>query len=250
MHKISIITPAYNVALYLEETVRSVQAQTFTDWEMIIVDDCSTDDTFSLMTKLAKEDSRIHVLQNTKNLGVAATRNRALDAATGEYIAFLDSDDLWLPEKLEKQVAFMDAGKYVLTYTNYQKFNSCTGERGKKIIRAPSTMTAKKIYGDTSIGCLTVMVNRYKSGPFHMPPLNHMEDNITWQEILSRGFTAYRLDEVLSLYREGNSSLTSEKKRAVKQQWQVYREYYKFSIPKSTCYFIQYIFHAVKKHFL
>lgn len=250
MSRVSIITPAYNAVSFLEETVKSVQNQTFFDWEMIIVDDCSTDATFSLAKRLAEKDGRIKVFQNLKNSGVAAARNKALDMATGEYIAFLDSDDLWLPQKLEKQVEFMDIGQYVLTYTNYQKFNSETGERIQKVIRAPAMMTAKRIYGDTSIGCLTVMVNRNKSGLFHMPLLGHTEDNITWQKILARGYTGYRLDEILSLYREGNPSLTSGKKRAAKQQWQTYREYYKFSVLKSSYYFSQYAFHAVKKHFL
>lgn len=249
MSRVSVITPAYQAARFLEETIKSVQAQTFPAWEMIIVDDCSIDDTYALALRIAEKDERIKVLRNEKNSGVAATRNKALDAATGEYIAFLDSDDLWLPQKLEKQVEFMDTGQYVLTYTNYQKFNSETGERNNKVIRAPATMTAKRIYGDTSIGCLTVMVNRNKSGPFHMPLLGHTEDNITWQEILARGYVAHRLDEVLSLYREGNASLTSGKKSAAKQQWSTYREYYKFSVPKSAYYFTQYAFHAVKKHF-
>lgn len=249
MPKVSVITPAYNATPYLEETVKSVQAQTFVDWEMIIVDDCSKDETYSLARRLAETDDRIKVFQNEKNSGVAATRNKALDAATGEYIAFLDSDDLWLPKKLDKQVAFMEKGQYVLTYTNYQKFDSETGERKDKIIRAPAKMTAKRIYGDTSIGCLTVMVNRKLSGPFHMPQLSHTEDNITWQEILARGYTAYRLDDVLSLYRAGNTSLTSGKKSAAKQQWSTYRDYYKFSVLKSAYYFTQYAFRAVKKHF-
>ncbi len=249
MSRVSVITPAYNAALFLEEAVKSVQMQTFADWEMIIVDDCSTDSTFQIASLLAKEDKRIKVFQNERNSGVAFTRNVALDAATGEYIAFLDSDDMWLPQKLEKQVEFMDVKGYVLSYTDYQKFDSNTGERQNKIIRAPATMTAKRIYGNTSIGCLTVMVNRNKSGLFHMPLIGHTEDNITWQEILARGYTGYRLDMVLSLYREGNLSLTSGKQKAAKQQWSTYRDYYKFSIPKSVFYFAQYAFHAVKKHF-
>lgn len=250
MSKVSIITPAYNVAKYLEETVKSVQAQTFSEWEMIIVDDCSTDYTYPLANQLAEQDTRIIVLQNKKNSGVAATRNTALDAATGEYIAFIDADDLWLPDKLKKQIAFMDKGGYALTYTNYQKFNSDTGERYKKTIKAPSKMTAEMIYGDTSIGCLTVMVNRNITGPFHMPLLDHTEDNITWQKILARGFTGYRLDEVLSLYREGNKSLTNSKKKAALQQWSTYRNYYNFSVPRSAYYFSLYALNAVKKHFL
>lgn len=250
MSQVSIITPTYNAEKYLEATVKSVQAQSYTDWEMIIVDDCSVDNTYDLARNLASKDNRIRVLKNSVNLGVALTRNVALDAANGEYVAFLDSDDLWLPDKLKKQVEFMDFNKCILSYTNYKKFNSETGVIEEKVIRGPSSMTAKRIYGDTSIGCLTVMVNRKLSGPFHMPKLNHMEDNITWQGILAKGYVGYRIDEVLALYREGNSSLTSSKKKAVKQQWNIYRDYYHFSILKSTYYFMQYAFHAVKKHFL
>ncbi len=250
MSVVSIITPAYNAAPYLAETIRSVQNQTFFDWEMIIVDDCSKDNTLSIARSLSETDDRIKVYQNSKNSGVAATRNFALEKANGKYIAFLDSDDLWLPEKLEKQIDFMDSNQYVLTYTNYQKFDTNTGQRYKKIIRAPKVMTAKKIFGNTSIGCLTVMVNREMSGQFQMPLLNHMEDNITWQKILSKGYKGYRLDIVLSLYREGNQSLTSGKKKAAKQQWDIYRNYYGFSVPRSAFYFSKYAFHAVKKHFI
>jgi len=249
MSRVSIITPAYNAAPYLAETVKSVQSQTYQDWEMIIVDDCSKDDTYEVAKRFAEEDSRIKVMRNSKNSGVAVTRNNALEVASGEYIAFLDSDDIWLPEKLEKQVDFMDTGQYVLTYTAYQMFDSQTGKKGK-IVRPPKTMTAKKIYGDTSIACLTVMVNRNKSGPFSMPLLAHTEDNITWQSILARGYTAYLLDELLALYRQGNQSLTKSKKKAAMQQWSTYRDYYKFSVPKSAFYFIGYAYHAVKKHFL
>jgi len=249
MSKVSIITPAYNAVSYLEETVRSVQAQTFTDWEMVIVDDCSTDGTYELAQKLAERDARIKVGKNIENSGVAVTRNNALDMATGDYIAFLDSDDLWLPDKLSKQIEFMENGGYAISYTAYQKFDSHTGKKGK-VMRAPLTMTAKQIYGDTSIGCLTVMVNRKMVGSFYMPRLKHMEDNITWQEILMRGYVAHMLDEVLALYREGNSlSLTGSKKKAAKEQWLVYREYYNFSFIKSLFYFTRYVKNALKKHF-
>lgn len=249
MTKVSVITPAYNAAPFLVETIRSVQAQTFTEWEMVIVDDCSTDNTYQIAGEEAKKDSRIHVIRNDRNLRVAATRNVALDAAHGKYIAFLDSDDLWLPEKLEKQLRFMDTGQYALTYTAYQKFNSMTGIKGK-VVSAPKKMTAKQIYGNTTIGCLTVMVNRGMVGEFYMPLLGHTEDNCTWQEILSRGYEAYGMDEILALYREGNVSLTNSKVKAARQQWQTYRDHFKFSVPKSAFYFVRYAYNAVKKHIL
>lgn len=251
MSKVTVITPAYNASEFIADTIKSVQRQTFTDWEMIIVDDCSNDDTFDIVRRFAKKDKRIRILKNSSNRGVAASRNRGLDNACGDYIAFLDADDLWLPHKLEKQLMFMERANYVLTYTNYKKFDSDTKKRYKKVIRAPKTMTAQRIYGDTSIGCLTVMVNRKLSGAFHMPLINHTEDNITWQKILSRNdVKGYRLDEVLALYREGNASMTSGKKKAALKQWETYREYYRFSIPKSAFYFSLYAFHAAKKHFI
>ena len=249
MNKVSVITPAYNAAPFLEETVKSVQNQTFTDWEMIIVDDCSNDLTFAIAQNLARKDPRIKVFQNDRNSGVAITRNRALESANGKYVAFLDSDDLWLPQKLERQIEFMESKQYVFTYTNYKKFDSKTGKQQDRVIKAPAVMTAKQLYGDTSIGCLTVMVNREKTGPFYMPLLDHTEDNVTWQQLLARGYTGHRLDMVLSLYREGNSSLTSGKKKAAMQQWNTYRDYYKFSIPTSLFYFTQYAYHAIKKHY-
>lgn len=248
MSKVSIITPAYNASCYLSDTIASVQAQTFSDWEMIIVDDCSKDNTYELACSFSAKDKRIKVIKHEKNGGVAVARNTALDVAVGDFIAFLDSDDMWMPNKLEKQIALMEKNDYAFTYTVYQKFQTGTGQLGK-VIRVPKKMTYKKIYGNTSIGCLTVIVNRKKVGEFHMPLIKHTEDNCTWQEILSRGYVAYRLNENLALYREGNSSLTNNKIKAAQKQWKTYREYYKFSVIKSSFYFICYTFNAIKKHF-
>lgn len=248
MSRVTVITPAYNASKFLPETIKSVQDQTFKDWEIIIVDDCSTDDTFAIATKIAEEDSRIKVIRQNENAGVAAARNTALDAVESEYVAFLDSDDKWTPEKLEKQVAFMDSNGCILSYTYYRGFNSDTGELGR-VFKAPKTMTYQSIFRNTAIGCLTVMVNRKMSGPFHMPLLKHTEDNCTWQIILKPGYKAYLLPEVLALYRVGNDSLTKNKGGSTKNQWHYYRDYYKFSVLKSAFYFGCYAFNAVKKHF-
>lgn len=248
MSQVSIIVPAYNAATILPETINSVLAQTYEDWEMLIIDDCSTDNTYQVALSFAEKDDRILVLQNEKNSGVAFTRNTGIAAAKGKFIAFLDSDDLWLPDKLEKQVAFMEKNGHALTYTAYQKFDTNSGERGK-VISAPKKMTARKILGNTAIGCLTVMVNVDITGPFKMPLIKHTEDNVTWQEILSRGYTAYGINEVLALYREGNVSLTSNKASSVKLQWSTYRDYYKFSFVKSAFLFACYLKNAVLKHF-
>ncbi len=244
---ISVITPAYNAAACIAETVASVQKQTYTDWEMIIVDDCSSDDTYAVAQALAAQDERIKVVRHEKNQGVAAARNTALDLAQGDYVAFLDSDDLWTAEKLEKQHAFMEENGHVLTYTQYQVYY---GEgRCGKIIDVPPKMTYTDIFKNTAIACLTVMVNRKKSGDFHMPPLKHTEDQCTWQDILKRGYTAYALCENLALYRTSENSMTGNKKKVIKRQWSTYRDYYKFSLVKSGYYFVCYAINAVKKHY-
>jgi teichuronic acid biosynthesis glycosyltransferase TuaG len=214
---------------------------------MIIVDDCSKDNTYEVASEIAKTDNRIKVIRLKTNLGVAAVRNTALDIAKGDYVAFLDSDDQWVPEKLENQLAFMEANHYALTYTDYQMFTSDNESPGK-VIHVPSQMTYTDIFKNTSIACLTVMVNRQLVGVFHMPLLNHTEDQCTWQEILKRGYVAYGLNENLAMYRVSNKSLTGNKSKAIKRQWHTYRKYYKLSLLKSSYYFICYVINALKKH--
>ena len=247
--EISIITPAYNAENYLCETIESVQKQSFEDWELIIVDDCSTDNTSVVANDYAKKDSRIKVIKAPKNGGVAAARNIGLENATGDYIAFVDSDDLWKADKLEKQLAFMKEKGCVLSYTDFQKFNTTDGSLGK-VMRCPKRMRANDILKNTAIGCLTVMVHKKQSGDFRMPPLNHTEDNCTWYHILKNtDQTAYNVGEVLSLYRDGNASMTKNKGKSAKQQWETYRCYFKFSIIKSAYYFTWYAINAVLRHF-
>lgn len=246
---ISIITPAYNAENYICKTIESVQEQTYKDWELIIVDDCSTDYTCVLAKEYAANDSRIKVIKAPQNGGVANARNIGLENATGDYIAFVDSDDLWKPDKLEKQLAFMKDNGCVLSYTDFQKFNTADGSLGK-VMRCPKKMRANDILKNTAIGCLTVMVDRKQSGDFRMPPLNHTEDNCTWYHILNNtGQAAYNVGEVLSLYRDGNASMTKNKGKSAKQQWNTYRCYFKFSRIKSAYYFMWYAINAVLRHF-
>lgn len=247
--RISIIIPAYNAEDYISETIQSVQAQTYQDWEMIIVDDCSTDYTSVVVSDYIKTDSRIRLIKAPKNGGVARARNMGLEHAKGDYIAFVDSDDLWRPDKLEKQLAFMQAKGCVISYTDFQKFNTFDGSLGK-VIHCPKRMRAKDILKNTAIGCLTVMVDKKKAGEFRMPLLSHTEDNCTWYHILKyTGQTAYNVGEVLSLYRDGNASMTRNKGKSAKLQWQTYRFYFKFSRLKSAYYFSWYAINAILRHF-
>ncbi len=247
MKLISIITPAYNAEKFIGSTIESVLLQTYQNWEMIIVDDCSTDNTVKVVEEYCNIDSRIRIIKHSKNQGVAAARNTALSKAKGEYIAFLDSDDIWMPQKLDSQYHYMEDNDYVLTYTAYQKYISETNEKGK-IITVPKKMTRTAIFYNTAIACLTVMVNKEKAGNFEMPLLKHSEDQCTWQSILAKGYSAYGLNENLALYRVSEGSLTANKGKAAKRQWEVYRKYYRFSVLKSSVYFFSYAIHAVIKH--
>lgn len=247
MKLISVITPAFNAEKFIVDTIESVLSQTYENWEMIIVDDCSSDNTARVVKEYCDKDSRISLIRHSTNQGVAAARNTALSKARGEYIAFLDSDDMWFPEKLEIQYKFMEENGYVLTYTSYQNYFSDSMKKGK-IISIPPKMTYKAIFYNTAIACLTVMVNRAKTGNFEMPDLNHFEDQCTWQSILAKGFIAYGLNRNLALYRISSASLTSDKQRAAIKQWNVYRKYYGFSIFKSLIYFAGYAMRAMVKH--
>lgn len=246
MNLISIITPVYNAGAYIEKTIKSVLVQTYANWEMLIVDDCSTDNTVRIIEQYCELDKRIKLIKHQQNKGVAAARNTALAESRGNFVAFLDSDDMWFPTKLEKQLDFMLANDYVLTYTAYQKI--LNNEIKGKIITVPSKMTHKSIFYNTAIACLTVMINRKKVGDFRMPLLNHTEDQCTWQSILERGYVAYGLNENLALYRVTSDSLTANKRESAKRQWNVYREYHGFSIFKSGVYFASYALHALIKY--
>lgn len=247
MKLVSIITPAYNAAGYIAATIESVRAQSYQNWEMLIVDDCSSDNTVQVVEKYCSLDSRIRLIRHVQNQGVAGARNTALSEAKGEYVAFLDSDDMWMPNKLDMQLSFMEENGYVLTYTAYQKYISETDARDK-VITVPKKMTRNAIFYNTAIACLTVMVNKEKSGDFKMPLLKHSEDQCTWQTILSRGYVAYGLNENLALYRVSRNSMTANKGKSAKRQWDVYRKHYGFSLLRSCWYFVSYAFHAVIKH--
>ena len=246
---VSIITPSYNSVRYISECVESVLAQTYTSWEMIIVDDCSEDDSKQLITALSSNDIRIKTIFLDSNIGAAEARNIALAKAKGEYIAFLDSDDLWEPYKLERQISFMNKNNIAFSYTTYQSISE-DGLNVINIIKAPKEMTYYSYLKNTIIGCLTVIINREKVGYFEMPNVRSSHDMALWLLILKRGFSAYGLDENLAKYRIVSSSNTANKMKAVKDVWKVYREIERLSFLYSLWCFFCYIFNTVKKRIL
>src|SRR6185369_15345215 len=216
---VSIITPAYNAALLIPQTIESAQSQTFRDWEMLIVDDCSTDDTCAVVERYAVSDPRIHLLRQPENGGTARARNAALKAASGRYIAFLDSDDKWLPEKLEHQLAFMAENGAAFSYTQYRRFSEESGYLGG-VISVPRSFSYHQLLKNTGIACLTVMIDTKITGPLEMPLVRY-EDSALWLKLLKRGIVAQGLMEDLARYRVSKASYSGNKFKAAFWVWRV-----------------------------
>lgn len=243
---VTVITPAYNSSKYISETILSVQKQTYTNWEMIIVDDCSQDNTVDIIEGFRKEDNRIKLITLDKNGGAGVARNVAINAAQGKYIAFLDSDDQWLPEKLEKQVCFMLEKDIAFSFTSYKVIKE--GEELGNIIYAPTQITYPELLKNTIIGCLTVMLDIEKLGKVQMPEIRSRQDTALWLSILKQGYIAYGMKEVLSIYRIVPGSISSNKLKVAKQNWKLYREIEKLNIFYATWCFLHYAWNGIKKN--
>lgn len=239
---VSIVTPVYNAQATLQNTIDSIQAQTYPNWELILVNDASSDKSAELIQKAMAKDKRIKAITLTTNAGAARARNLALDSARGQYIAFLDSDDAWESTKLEKQLAFMKDKAVAFTFTAYRT------NRGR-IVTAPEVVDYKRLIVNNTIGCLTVLIDRRMTGDFKMPDYRKGQDHLTWLSLMKQGHLAYGLNEVLATYTEGNSgSLSGNKWKAAKRQWFNYRKALGLGFFKSAFYFIQYAFTAIRKH--
>ena len=203
---VSIIMPSYNTANYIEASIESVRHQTYENWELIIVDDCSTDDTDEVVRPFLT-DGRIHYLKNEQNSGAAISRNRALREAKGKWIAFLDSDDLWLPEKLEKQVSFMEQNGYHFSYTNYEEINMA-GEKTGVCVTGPKKITKTGMFNYCWPGCLTVMYDAEAVGLIQIADIKKNNDYAMWLKVCRKA-DCYLLDECLAQYRKGRAGSVS-----------------------------------------
>lgn len=244
---ISIVMPVYNAAAYLEKTIGSVLEQTYTNWELIAVDDCSADDSFALLCRMAESDSRIRPVKQEKNAGAAMARNRGIDLAQGRYLAFLDSDDLWAKNKLEKELAFLREKQAAFAFTSYE-FGDSEGRGNGKVVHAPETLTYRKALSRTVIFTTTVMFDLEKIDRklVHMPNVKS-EDTATWWQILRAGHIAYGLDENLAVYRRPANSLSSNKVEAIRRIWNLYRNQEKLSFLESACHFCFWAWRAVAR---
>ncbi len=244
---VSVITPSYESGRFIRETISSVMAQTFPRWEMVIVDDCSKDDTAAIAQAAAAADERVRFVRSEVNRGPGPTRNDALRRARGRYVAFLDADDLWDPTKLERQVALMQRGGHAFSYTGYRVIS----EDGRPLGSAPPlppTQTYRDLLGNTRIGCLTVMLDRDQLGAIEFPPYRRNQDVGLWLRLLRGGLVAHGVPEELATYRMVGTSNTSNKVKAAQAVWHVYREQERLSLAVASWYFAQYAWHAARKH--
>ncbi|MCG9597832.1 glycosyltransferase [Vibrio sp. Isolate25] len=243
---VSIITPCYNPGLELLETIKSVQKQTYKNYEHIIVDDCSTQPLPEEVLACIEDDKQIVFIRRSWNAGPAVTRNRALSCARGRFIAFLDSDDLWHPEKLEQQISFMLTKGVSFSYTSYEVFDA----KGKILgLRTPPpTLTYKDILKSNQIGCLTAIYDAQVLGKVYMPNIVKRQDMGLWLKILRNINCAQGLvDKPLARYRVGTVSLSSNKFSVLKYQWRIYREVEKLSFIKSINYFRHYAYKGLTR---
>ena len=239
---VSIIVPVYNAEPYIHKTIQSVLDQTFTDWELILVNDCSKDNSLVIAKQYEQLHNNIHVYSNEINHGVSYTRNKAISYAQGKYIALLDADDLWHPLKLMKQITFMENNKYEVTYCNYQKM-TVFGEM-KGIIKVPKKMNYKKLLE----GCLINFI----TGVFLREKFNHIkfketkvEDYVYWLELFKEIEYAYGIQETLAYYRVQQNSRSSNKLDIVKFHWHIYKKVENLPYLKAIYYFSIYFIKGI-----
>lgn len=242
--KVSIITPAYNSEKFIANAMDSVINQTYNNWEMLIIDDCSTDSTIDIVNEYSRKDDRIKLILQKTNMGAGHARNRAIQLSTGRYIAFLDSDDFWGMDKLSKQMDFIKATQAALVYCHYYIYN----QRVNKVthrIESPLKTTYNKMQRNDYIGFLTLLIDTEKTGKQLMPTIRRRQDWAYKLLLLKKGFDAYGIPEPLAYYRVGNQSLSSNKFKLFKYNFAVFRKVLRYSLVKSfykMCAFLPFYF--------
>lgn len=246
---ISVIMPAYNMDAFIETAIHSVMVQTVRDWELLVVDDCSTDETVPVVKRLAEEDDRIRLIQNEHNIGVARSRDKAVAMASGSYIAFLDSDDLWLPEKLERQLEKMQDEQVGIVYTSYEIVDTY-GEKVKGDYIVPAETDYEYMLRQNCIGCSTVLIRSALMRKYCFHVGFYHEDYVLWLRILRDGAKAVGCTEPLTKWRYMENSRSFNKYQAARNRWRIYRQYLKLPFGKSVRSFLCYAAGGVNKYFL
>lgn len=246
---VSIITPCHNASAYIAQTIESVLSQTYSNWEMLICDDASTDNSVEIISSYVEKDYRIKLLKLDSPSGSPAKpRNEAIKHASGDVIAFLDSDDVWLPTKLEEQLPLLKDEKTAVVYSNYEKIDE-RGIRNNRIVTAPLQTTYVSLLKSNVIGNLTGMYDVNKVGKVYNKRIHH-EDYILWLEILKKGYIARNTATVTALYRVTSNSVSSNKFKTIGWQWNILRNIEHQNIILSLYYFCCYVCKALKKSFI
>ena len=245
---VSIIVPVYNAEKFIKDTIQTVLDQTYKNWELLLINDCSNDNSTNIIEEYKKNDKRIHLINLEENSGAAIARNTGIDNAQGRYIAFLDSDDLWNEKKLEKQLNFIKRNNYEFTYTSYEVTDE-KGNRKGKLVSIPQRISYKQALKNTTIFTSTVILDVKKLGKelIKMPNVKRGQDTATWWKILKKIDYAYGLNEVLAFYRRTNNSLSANKIKALKRTWNLYRNVEGLNIIYSCYNFCWYVFNAIKR---
>lgn len=244
---VSVIMPAYNAEEFVEQAIRSALAQTYTNLEVIVINDVSKDATQSIAERLAREDSRVRLLNNEKNLGAAGSRNRGMDAAEGEYVALLDSDDYWHPEKLEIQMELAQKEKADLVYSSYEIVDEKGNKKCSNFI-APKTVTYRSTLSKCEIGCLTAVMGPEVIHNYRFSSEFYHEDLVMWLQILRDGKKAVGTQKVLAAYRVRENSRAANKVNAAKWRWEIYRRAEGLSLFASAYYFVRYALAGIRKY--
>lgn len=245
LNLVSIVTPVYNAERFIAETIESVSNQTFQNWELLLINDCSLDSSQTIIETYVEKDERIKLLNLKNNSGAAVARNTGLKAAKGQYIAFIDSDDCWNETKLADQLDFMKSQAVHFSYTNFALVNE-EGEVLKESVKLPLKLNYSGLLKNTAIACSTVMIDRLHVGQFSMPLVRKGQDTATWLMLMrERKLTAYGLDKVLNYYRQVDGSISSDRIGALKRTWNTYRNLEGLSLPKAVYYFAHYVLQAV-----
>lgn len=243
---ISIVTATYNSKDDIIQTYESIKNQTTSDWEWLVTDDCSLDETYAKLNEISSYDKRVKIFKNAMNSGAAVARNNSIMHATGDFIAFLDSDDIWVSNKLELQLKFMGS-EIDFSFTSYELIDQYGRpsnkivDNHKKISFNYEDMLRKK----ATLGCSTVILRRCAFDELSMPLIRTGQDYATWLKLLKTGKNAYKLNKVLTHYRIRPDSISRNKIKKAMRQWEIYRNIEQLSLKKSLVCFYLYAWRAI-----
>lgn len=245
---VSIIVPVYNAEKFISDTIDSVLSQTYCNYELILINDCSKDGSLEIMKKYREKDERIKIIENKQNCGVAVARNNGIKEAKGRFICFVDADDKWDKDKLKKQVKFMKDKDCAFSYTSYQFADENCNPNGPKVI-VPKAITYRQALKNTTIWTSTVMfdMEKLKKDDIYMPDIRRGQDTATWWKVLKKIDKAYGIQDIMSYYRRTNETLSANKIVALKRTWNLYRNVENLNIIKTSYYFLFYVFNAVRR---